>query len=91
MQAERERRHLPHFGIGVGEQRHERRHAFSEADAADRQRGAAADARLAVGEQPHRSGGGGGGGGAAAAGAPARTGAGGAGGGPAAPDRADTR
>ena len=62
-EAERERRHLPHFGIGVGEQRHERRHAVGQTDATDGQRGAAADARLGVAEQRVRSGGGGGGGG----------------------------
>ena len=61
-QAERERRHLPDFGIGVGQQtRSERRHAVGEPDAADRERRAAADARLVVGSRRVRSGGGGGG------------------------------
>ena len=71
-QSERERRHLPHFGIRVAEQRQQRLDAFREPDAADRQRRAAPDARFLVAEQPRsdRACGGGGGGATATGGCP---------------------
>ena len=62
-QPERERRHLPHFGIRVGlQQPDERRHAFRQSDAADGDRGAAANARFGSSSRRIKSGGGGGGG-----------------------------
>ena len=54
-QTERERRHLPHFGIGVClQQAHERRDALRQSHAADRDRRSAANACLGVVEQPNQ-------------------------------------
>ena len=55
-QTERKRGHLPHFGIGIGQQRDERRHAVAQADAADRQRGTPPDARFPSVSSRSRSG-----------------------------------
>ena len=47
-QSERERRHLPDIRLFVREQRRERLDRLRQPDPAERQRGAAADPRLAV-------------------------------------------
>ena len=55
-ETERERGHLPNFGIGVSEALDERCHAVAEPDAANRERGPASDAGLAISQQPHQIG-----------------------------------
>jgi len=51
-QAERERRHLAHFRIGIVQQRREQRHALREPDTPDRERRSTAHTRLGIGQQP---------------------------------------
>ena len=52
-EAEREGRHLPNFRIGVGLQQPDKlRHAIGQTDSANRQRRSAANARLAIAQQP---------------------------------------
>ena len=50
-QTDRERRHLPYFGVRIGKQPHERLHAFAQPDAADCERGAAPHTRFVVAQQ----------------------------------------
>ncbi len=51
-QAKRERGHLPHVGLCVGQQLRQRVHGLGQADTAKCKRGAAADAGFAVVQQP---------------------------------------
>jgi len=58
-QAERERRHLSHFGISIREQRNHRLNALNQSDAPDSKHRTTAYARLRIDEQLNQIGGGG--------------------------------